>query len=201
MRITSQINLVVENSKTGDKQSYQFADPEADSKAIADGTINKLVFVSKTQISRMLRQQGVFNAENKDNWANFYKESKGGGKYDYSYSVIPDEFNSQGAVNNPLSKPSPILFLAEGDNMVHNQMNFGNYLWAASGFTLGFNYSTLKIAAHGNSLFNSGSNGYSSQFDSQDDQRSIVKGAYFSDRNGYRKILDNIAKFRDLKKK
>src|SRR5690606_28204632 len=103
------------------------------------------------------------------------KESKGGQNFDYSYSVIPTEFATQGASYNPLQTPSPMLFIPEGDYLAHNHMNFGNFLWAASGYTLGFSYSVLQLAAHGNSLMNSGSNGYESQLDSEDDQKSIKK--------------------------
>jgi len=182
--------LVIENSKTGARQNYQFSDPVSDTKEIRNGTINKVVFVGKNQIKSMLNQQGAFEPDNKDNWSNFYKESKGGHKFDYSYSVIPSEFASEGASFNPLKKPSPMLFIPEGDNTAQNHMNFGNYLWAASGFTLGFSYSTLQLAGHANSVINPGSNGYKSQLDSADDQRSIIKGANYSDRNNFRAILE-----------
>jgi len=182
--------LVIENSKTGARQNYQFSDPVNDTKDIRSGTINKVVFVGKNQIISMLYQQGAFDPDNKDDWSNFHKESKGAHKFDYSYSVIPSEFASEGASFNPLKKPSPILFIPEGDNTAQNHMNFGNYLWAASGFTLGFSYSTLQLAGHANSLINPGSNGYKSQWDSVDDQRSIIKGANYSDRNNFRVILE-----------
>jgi len=83
-----------------------------------------------------------------------------------------------------------MLFIPEGDNTAQNHMNFGNYLWAASGYTLGFDYSTLQMAGHANSLINSKSNGYKSQWDSTDDQRSIIKGANYSSRNNFRGILE-----------
>ncbi|MDO5655059.1 MAG: RHS repeat-associated core domain-containing protein [Flavobacteriaceae bacterium] len=181
--------LVIENSQTGARQNYWFADPKEDTQQIRDGIINKVVFVGKSQIEGMLSKQGAFNPDNKDSWTHFYKESKGGQDFDYSYSVIPTEFASQGASSNPLNTPSPMLFIPEGDYMAHNHMNFGNYLWAASGYTLGFNYSTLQMAAHANSLLNSGSNGYPAQLDSKDDQSSIIKGAYYAQKNGFRQIL------------
>ncbi len=62
-----------------------------------------------------------------------------------------------------------MLFLVAGDNTAHNHMNFGNYLWAASGYSLGFDFSTLQLAAQANSLVNSRANGYDSQLDSKDD--------------------------------
>ena len=62
-----------------------------------------------------------------------------------------------------------MLFLVAGDNTAHNHINFGNYLWAASGYSLGFDFSTLQLAAQANSLVNSRANGYDSQLDSKDD--------------------------------
>ncbi|UEQ79039.1 RHS repeat-associated core domain-containing protein [Chryseobacterium arthrosphaerae] len=182
--------LVIENSKTGARQNYRFSDPVNDTKDIRSGVINTVVFVNKNQIKSMLNQQGAFDPDNKNNWSSFYRESKGGHKFDYSYSVIPSEFFSEGASSNPLKKPSPMLFIPEGDDTAQNHMNFGNYLWAASGYTLGFDYSTLQMAGHANSLINSKSNGYKSQWDSADDQKSIIKGANYSSRNSFRAILE-----------
>ncbi len=69
-------------------------------------------------------------------------------------------------------------------------MNFGNYLWGASGYTLGFGYSVLKPAAHANSLVNRRGNGYSPQLDSDDDQLSIDLGILHAYQNKYRTILE-----------
>jgi RHS repeat-associated protein len=183
--------LVIEHSETGVRQNYSFADPEGDTQQIRDGIINKIIFVEQSEIKDMLSNQGAFNPENKDNWLNFYKKSKGGQDFDYSFSVIPSLYGADGASSNPLKKPSSLLFLPKGDNMVHNHMNFGNYLWAASGFTLGFSSQTLQRGGHVNSLINPRSNHYSPQWDSEDDQRSIIKGANYSRKNGFRRILQN----------
>jgi RHS repeat-associated protein len=179
--------LVIENSTTGAKQSYNFADPVADPKAIADGTINKVVFVDLKQASDMLGNAGAFDPKNRESeWSYMNKESKGGGKLDFSYSAIPSEFKGQGASADPLNTPSPMLFIASGDNYAHNHMNFGNFLWGASGHSLGFSETTLKLAAHYNSVMNSGTNGYGSQLDSKDDQLSISRGVNFSKTNQFR---------------
>jgi RHS repeat-associated protein len=193
--------LVVENSKTGDRKNYSFVDSKQDTQDIRDGVINKVLFVTESDVKDMLTSQGAFDPDNKDSWSNFYKESKGGQDFDYSYSVIPSKYGKDGASFNPLKNPSSVLFLAEGDYMAHNHMNFGNYLWAASGFTLGFSYSTLQMAAHGNSLVNSKSNGYPAQWDSKDDQRSIIKGAYYADKNGFRKTLQQAVDTQNKKNK
>ncbi|TCC99188.1 DUF6443 domain-containing protein [Pedobacter hiemivivus] len=172
--------LVVENSETGKRQSYDFADPD-DTKGIENGTINKVTFVSADKITEMLGNAGALSSGNRDSkWSFMNKESKGGGALDFSYSTIPAEFQKAGASNDPLSKPASTLFIPEGDGYVHNQMNFGNYLWGAAGYSLGFTKMVLKTAAHYNSIANSSTNGYRPQFDSADDQLSIGRGVNFS---------------------
>lgn len=54
-------------------------------------------------------------------------------------------------------------------------MNFGNFLWAASGYSLRIEKVILKIGAQYNSLFGS-TNRYPGQWDSKDDQLSIDRG-------------------------
>lgn len=67
-------------------------------------------------------------------------------------------------------------------------MNFGNYLWGATGYTVGFDYADLQIGAHANSLLNSRRNGYPAQLDSKDDQLSIIKGIYHAQMHKYRNL-------------
>jgi photosystem II stability/assembly factor-like uncharacterized protein len=171
-------------------QRFEFADPATDAQQIRDGIINKLVFVSNDEIKGMLTSQGAFNYDDKNSFYSFYQNSTGGQNFDYSYSIIPTKYATQGASSDPLNSPSPMLFLPEGDYTAHNHMNFGNYLWAASGYTLGFNFSTLQMAAHANSLINSKKNGYPAQWDSPDDQNSIKKGAFHALQFKYRTILE-----------
>ena len=179
--------IVIENSTTGKVEgTYNFADP-SDAKAIDAGTINKVLFVGVNRVGKMLGEAGAFDATNRDNeWSYLNTESKGGGKLDFSYSAIPTEFASEGASTHPLKTPSPMLFIPKGDGNAHNHMNFGKYLWGAAGHSLGFSKTTLKSAAHYNSLFNSGTNGYPSQWDSSDDQFSIGRGVDFSKSNQFR---------------
>ncbi|MBO5632640.1 MAG: hypothetical protein J5965_26600 [Aeriscardovia sp.] len=77
---------------------------------------------------------------------------------------------------------SNCLYLQEGDYTAHNHMSFGNYLWAATGFIVGFDYT----GEHANSLLNSSRNGYGSQLDSKDDQLSIIKGIFHAQNHQYR---------------
>jgi RHS repeat-associated protein len=179
--------IVIENSTTGTVEgTYNFAYP-SDTKAIDAGTINKVVFVDMDRIGKMLGEAGAFDKTNRENeWSYMNTESKGGGKLDFSYSAIPSEFAAEGASADPLTTPSPMLFIPEGDGNAHNHMNFGNFLWGTAGHSLGFSKTTLKLAAHYNSLFNSGTNGYPSQWDSSDDQFSIGRGVKFSNSNQFR---------------
>nr|WP_319804106.1 polymorphic toxin type 44 domain-containing protein [Chryseobacterium oryctis] len=179
--------LVIENSKTKDRTNYSFADPKEDAKQIDRGIINKVVFVSEKDIQGMLKKQGAFESGK----FNFAWESQGGGDFDYSYSVLPSKYAE--ASSDPLNSYSNALFLPEGDTTAHNQMNFGNYLWGATGYTVGFDYAGLQMGAHANSKFNSRRNGYESQWDSKDDQRSIILGATHAKRGGYRSIPNIIS--------
>jgi len=168
----------IENKKTGENQYYFFADPENDSKDIDNGLIKKIEFVNYSKIFKMLQEQGAFDSDNGSLFT-FYQKSKGGGDFDYGYSTLINEFKN----------PASSLFIVNGDYTAHNFANFGNYLWGATGYTLGYDFSTLKIGGHANSLLNSGANGYSSQLDSADDQRSIVEGAYFALINNFRSLV------------
>ena len=145
------------------------------------------MFVDVDRMAKVLGEGGAFDKTNRENeWSYMKAESIGGGKLDFSYSAIPTEFSAEGASSDPLTTPSPMLFIPEGDGNAHNHMNFGNFLWGASGHSLGFSKTTLKAAAHYNSLFNSDTNGYPSQWDSADDQFSIGRGVDLSTRNQFR---------------
>lgn len=96
---------------------------------------------------------------------------------------------------------SPAIFLTRGDNMVHNWMNYGNYLWAATGYMFHIPLGILKLGAHANSLdllnliknlstsegARGTGNGYPPQFDSIDDQRSILKGYQHARKKQYKR--------------
>ena len=171
---------------------FEFADPATDATQIRDGIINQLIFVSNDDMKGILTEQGAFNYDDKNNPLAFYNNSTGGQNFDYSIAVIPGKYGALGASSTPLDPltPSSVLFLPEGDFTAHNHMNFGNYLWGASGYTLGFNYFLLQIGAHINSLKNPVSNGYPRQWDSKDDQNSITKGAFHARQFKYRTILE-----------
>lgn len=160
-------------------RTFSFADPKNDVKDIQSGLIKSIVVVSDKQIFDMVRNSGAFDPANKtsdkpiEERYDFIKQAgKGGQSMDFSYSAIPAAF--PGASDDPLSRPSPMIFLV--GETAHNHMNFGNFLFGAAGQALGYTSIELKAGAHYNSLKNSSSNGYPSQWDSADDQFSIGAG-------------------------
>jgi len=189
MKGTNRIVIhTVEKTKEGHKYDthkfVNFADPKNDARDIDNGTINKLVFVGEEEIQSMMKKQGAFESGK----VNFGLESQGGGDFDYSFTVLSEKYPN--AEFDPSTEKSNSLFLPEGDNTAHNFMNFGNYLWGATGYTVGFDYVELQIGAHANSLLNSRRNGYPAQLDSKDDQRSIIKGIYHAQIHKYRKLRE-----------
>jgi hypothetical protein len=165
-----------------DGQYFNFAAPTNVPQDIRDGTINKLVLVSEEDMQSLMDEQGAFESGK----LNFGWESQGGGYFDYSFTILPKKYPDANFDGNTMKSKS--LFLPEGDNTAHNFMNFGNYLWGATGYTVGFNYAGLQAGAHANSLLNSRRNGYPAQWDSKDDQRSILKGIYHAQTHNYRKL-------------
>ncbi|HPT05999.1 MAG TPA: DUF6443 domain-containing protein [Candidatus Egerieousia sp.] len=187
MKGTNRIVIhTVEKTKEGYKyDAYKFiafADPKNDSKDIDNGTVNKLVFVGEEEIQSMIKEQGAVESGK----LNFGWESQGGGNFDYSFKLLPEKYPN--TKFDPSTGKSNSLFLPKGDNTAHNFMNFGNYLWGATGYTVGFDYADLQIGAHANSLLNSRRNGYPAQLDSKDDQLSIIKGIYHAQMHKYRNL-------------
>jgi RHS repeat-associated protein len=190
------------NSNGEVAQSFRFADPKNDVKDIQNGIITKLVTVKESEIKSMLASAGVFSGKNKtsnvsiaDRYDYPKEQGKGGRKMDFSYSVIPSQY--PGASTDPLSISSKMIFLTEGWNKegmtAHNHMNFGNYLFGAAMEALGYNIIETRAGAHYNSKFNSNTNGYESQFDSEDDQFSIIQGHSFAQRRGYHGITYKVS--------
>ena len=168
-------------------QSFEFADPKNDVADLKNGTINKVYFVQESEIISMLSKAGAFNKENKianadSRYGYIKQEGVGGGKFDFSYTGIPNQYPE--ASPAPQDHPSSMLFLVDG--VAHNHMNFGNFLFGAAGKALGLTSFELRMGAHWNSLANSSSNGYRPQFDSDDDQFSIQMGVRHADQHGYK---------------
>jgi RHS repeat-associated protein len=168
-------------------QKFSFADTKNDVADIKAGIIKKIEFVKEEDISKMMAKAGVFNPDNKiessgDRYSYIKKEGKGGGKFDFSYTGIPQMY--PGASKDPLNSPSSMIFLV--DDVAHNHMNFGNFLYGAAGSGLGLSLPELLAGAHFNSVRNSSTNGYKRQLDSMDDQYSIMKGFDYGYDNYYK---------------
>jgi len=69
-------------------------------------------------------------------------------------------------------------------------MNFGNFLFGATGKAMRFFIGELTLGAHYNSLNlnRDGGNGYEPQLDSEDDQNSIENGYIHARDNNYEDI-------------
>ena len=173
----------LESGETYDNYRFvDFADPENDPKSIDNGEIDELVFVGEDDILSMMNEAGAFETGK----INFIKDSRGGEPFDYSYKVLPKKYNVINDYATGLVRSNQ-LFLPEGDDTAHNLMNFGNYLWGATGYTVGLGRIVLQGGAHFNSVFGARFNGYEPQLDSKDDQLSIRLGARRAKSNNYKK--------------
>jgi RHS repeat-associated protein len=102
-------------------QKFSFADPKNDVKDIQSGIIKRVQFVKEDDIKNLMANAGVFDPENKVENSNkryeyILAQGKGGGKFDFSYSGIPNQF--PGASRSPVTKPSSMIFLIDG--VAHN---------------------------------------------------------------------------------
>ncbi|HHW60006.1 MAG: RHS repeat-associated core domain-containing protein [Bacteroidales bacterium] len=167
-------------------QKFKFADPKNDVNDLKNGVIKKIHFVQEEEIISMLSRAGAFNKENKTEFSNsgrydyIKKEGKGLGKFDFAQSDIGLKFQYQDYDINRIQT----LYLVDG--VAHNYQNFGNFLFGAAGRAIGLTSFELQMGAHYNSIFNSNTNAYSSQFDSRDDQRSIRMGVQHANKYNYK---------------
>ena len=104
-------------------------------------------------------------------------------RYDYTASTL---FNKYGGFIEGQETKSKYLFIVKGERFAHNLMNFGNYLWSATGYTYGVPILGLMLGAQANSLGFFANNNYNPQLDSLDDQLSIFMGARHAAKNNYR---------------
>ena len=176
--------LLLKDDKGGGRY-YEFADQVEDPKNIVKtykknrGEQVKAIPFSRSDVFNTMDYRGAFQEDNVTP-TGFYKNSRGGERFDYTYSRLLPEYveDAKGRV-----APDSTFFLPEGDGYAHNTYNFGNFLWAATGRAAGYPTKLLQAGAHGNSLINSEYNSYESQLDSPDDQLSIKRGANYVDKN------------------
>lgn len=180
---------VLDNSGAA-SQTFKFADPRNDVKDIQSGIIKRLIFVDECDVKLMVGRSGGFNHENKTanrSWGDRYgyiiEEGKGMRKMDFSHTQIPNVYPDASKYPLDPKQPSPLIFLANG--VAHNQMNFGNFMFGASGEAQGFTLTELKTGAHYNSVKNPNENGYGRQLDSRDDQFSIIQGFNYANQQKY----------------
>ncbi|MCM1503542.1 MAG: RHS repeat-associated core domain-containing protein, partial [Bacteroidales bacterium] len=174
-RIAVHSTVTLESGETYDHYDFfDFADPENDPASIDNGEITKIIQTSENEIYDQLVLQGMSNASMKD----FYRESGGGGLFDYYTQVVSTHYKN----------PDSNLYLPKGEKVAHNAKNYGNFLWAATGYTIGFPALALRAGAHYNSYFDPmKGNGYKRQWDSKDDQLSIILGASYAKTHKFRK--------------
>ena len=181
-----------------DGDSYIYADPVSDSKLVESGQITRLVCIDVDTITEILREHGAFT----DSWRDFISGSapfagpgerlarKGEFRHDYSATELCERFG--GYVEGDEIK-SDCLFVVKGEPYAYNIMNFGNFLWGATGYTIGIPGPFLLAGSHAyrfnettiRPLFSKGLR-FHPEFDSRDDQLSIAEGISFARRNGYR---------------
>ena len=172
---------------------YFFADPINDPVSINQGDIIKVTIIPESIVRDLLEEQRTFNPE--IDIIDFVKASSSLStssdySFDYSSAVLAGMFGGT-KEKGEIEIKSNRLFLPEGSRFAHNLMNFGNFLWGASGYTIGIPIPILLMGAHANSLglFSRNSrsySGYDPQFDSFDDQLSILEGAIFAKTNHYK---------------
>lgn len=193
--------LVLQDSK-GKEKSYIFADQINDPENV--GYASKAIPVSKGEMITQMVKRGALSdynrgRENKPLW--FAKNSTDEEKFDYTKSYLKDTYKKSlrnpdndtytfdWSIQNRGYQPKPdelgfadnVFFLPEGDGYAHNTLNFGNYLWSASGRALGFTEKELKTGAnwHNKYYLFSGDLGND---DSPDDQFSISRGVKFANK-------------------
>ena len=192
-------------SGDGNDKYYEFADQKEDPKNILDNyrTNNNgqtlAVPLSKNKVFTTMASREAFN-QDQVSPLNFYKNSKGGGRFDYTLSKHTPEH-----LDRKNTYADATFFLPEGDGYAHNTFNFGNFLWGATGRAAGYPTKVLQAGAHINSLINSKENDYESQLDSPDDQLSIKRGANYVDKNKaflnkHYLIRDTFGKYKELAK-
>ena len=189
-------NITYDSKGNAKTSYYKFADPINDPSGIDSGELSQLQFVDQQTIIEMLNNQDAFNypdiglkqfAKMSNSTNTEYSNS-----FDYAAIELASRYKADVEPDNLIT--SPYLFISEGDTMAHNIMNYGIYLWGATGYTCGIKILVLAMGAHANSLGlsdlnNRKYNGYTPQFDSRDDQRSIYAGYKYARKYNFRTLL------------
>ncbi|UIR57994.1 RHS repeat-associated core domain-containing protein [Sphingobacterium sp. SRCM116780] len=139
--------LVIENSKTGKSKSYEFNDPEVDTKAIRNSVasggekgINRVEILSDSKVEEMIAKSGVRGGDAQGSPLS-YAKNEGARNMDYGV---------QNVASGDLS--SNILYVRE--NTAYNVGDIGNYMWGRGMAELGINLDVARLGAHYNNLMN-----------------------------------------------
>ena len=194
-------NLVIENSVTKDKSTFEFNDPKTDVAAIEYNLKNlgeeefketKFVFtVSDKRIGEMMKESRV-EYKNYVSRRIFTSTESTGGKMDFTAYHLSVE-TSHGAndvwdFDTELLKDKGPIFIMGDQKKAYNMFDAGNFLWGNAVNRLGGS----SVDAKSWSLWNDPN-------DSQADQRAIQNGWFYQ--AGFRQKLYLYVKMMKTKKK
>jgi hypothetical protein len=189
-----------------EKSKFSFADPKNDTRRIRGGkelkdgetSIKSVRVVTKKEIHQQLKNGGAYDSNNQSmNMFDFTAEtyllnnSDAGnlppktGRLDYVITSTLHGMNS--FTGEGIGLREEVIYLPVGTNVAHNNYNFGNFLWGASGSALGVSSTFLKSYADLNNIYNDKENQgvdiSKKKHDSPDDQFSIEEGALWQKNN------------------
>ncbi|MGV0752012.1 hypothetical protein [Empedobacter brevis] len=120
--------LVIENSKTRKVEGkYNFNDPVNDPKAIEEGIITEVLFITKEDIELEM-EYGLMGSEKENSLIFIERESIPRGEE----SNLSGESNGQLDFKNGGMNISPVgLHLVNG--IAYNDYDYGNFLWGQAG--------------------------------------------------------------------
>ncbi len=176
--------IVVENTHTGSKKSYELNDPNNDSKTLdylttKYGDKTQLLFTKTSKdLNSYIEKSGVNSISAQEKPLSYaYKESKNQGDMDNWAKYLGQEMVNAGISKTDINADRGGFFVPNGSNKAFNAMDFGNAVWGLEMMHLGFSLSTAKAGAHGHQLLIEKARYRRGGFlDSQGDQNAITSG-------------------------
>ena len=156
-------------------KAFEFNDPAVDVQAIKNGAINRVEIMSDAKVEERIDASGVKGQDAQSRPMSFANEQGRQGNMDYGVRGFMDGSLKQNT------------FYIRGGH-AYNIGDIGNYLFGRGMAELGIQLSTTSIGAHVNNMVNGrrdkvplydfgpGTYGKPGLFDSQGDQRAIVRG-------------------------
>ncbi len=181
--------LYFQNSKTDKKGNitlsdgvgFGFNDLESDRSGIKSGQ-TRVSLINDSQIDNAMNESGAANpGENR--WNYIERESRPQGNESLLSGRSNGNLDFFGTNETGIINYGMLHIVRGKDNqgVAYNDQDFGNFLWGQAGRRLGFNLSTLRLAAHGNNAANSGTDNPGMEYhilDANSDQRAIRNGYY-----------------------